>query len=747
MLKNLAKNVYLGRHSIIAAILALSYAALVACSSGGGNSGGSTNTAVTTKAFGLAARAQDQAITLSWPRINDAKKYNLYWSLTSGVTKNTGAKIASAVAPYEHRGLSNGVPVYYVYTVETSAGEGAESLEISLTPGANPSGAPNYVEASGAAGRVELFWCCVRGATSYNVYRKTARGESFGTPILTDATSPVAITGLQNDQTYYFAVTAVVGITENPLSNEVVAVTYVPEVITQTAGTVPRTPRHVYAFAGHQQVRIGADDQSDALRYSIYWNNTGGVTLANEHISNVALPYTHIGLTDGLSYYYRVIAQNQHGDSALSLEILNVPNDDTILDIVANIGDTNLGDCIKQTAFAYGWKYQRQLAELDCPNQKLIDLAGLEKFSNLRYVYLGQTDSVVSTLTGLSALTQLANLNELGLFGDSVSDLSFLSGLTNLTWLDLRNNNVTDTDLPMLKTLADQSLIDLNTLGLSDNPITSLAPLAALLNLEYLYVENSLINDLAPLSGLLRLTELWVKHNPNDLINRISTLEPLRNLTALTDLRFQNNAIDASGLEPLSKLTNLQKLFFTHNKIASLDALKGATQLQEIQAGYNKISDIHLTDISGLSKLEVLNLESNAVMKDLSSLATLTKLRELNLSNNQVDNLSPLAAMTSLITLNLNGNLVVNASPLANLNSLQDLNLSNNQIGGGSIGRVDQLAKLTQATYIGLGGNGAMSCFELAILIETRGSPPVDLDGVPGSVDVPTAGVNCTNPP
>lgn len=746
MLKNLAKKVYLGRHSIIAAILALSGAALVACSSGGGSSGGSTNAAVTTKAFGLAARAQDQAITLSWPRINDAKKYNLYWSLTSGVTKNTGTKIADTTAPYEHRGLSNGVPVYYVYTVETSAGEGEESLEITLVPGISAAGSPNYVEASGRSERVELIWCCVANATSYNIYGKTAHGDIFGDPILKDATSPAVITLLQNSQSYYFAVTAIVNGVESPVSNETVALTYAPEVFALTPGAVPERPRHVYAFAGHQQVTIGANDQKDALRYTIYWNTTGDVTEANEHLSNVALPYSHLELEDNKKYYYRIAAQNQHGSSTLSSEISNIPNNDTINDLAAGIIDIKLRDCIKKYALENGWKYQRELEWLKCKNEKTLDLAGLEKFSNLSQLDLNQ-DYTVSIITGLNSLTQLANLNELSLLGDSIGDLSFLSGLMNLTYLDLRNNNITDTHLTTLKELAGQSLLDLKTLGISDNPITSLAPLAPLVNLEYLYVENSLINDLAPLSGLLRLTELWVKHNPNDPINRISTLEPLRNLTALTDLRFENNAIDASGLEPLSKLTNLQRLFFTNNNVVSLDALKGMAQLREIQAGHNKISDIHLTNISGLPKLEVLNLESNAVVKDLSSLATLTTLRELNLSNNQVDNLFPLTAMTSLATLNLNGNLVVNVRPLANLYSLQNLNLSNNQIGGANVGRVDWLADLTRATYIGLGGNSAMSCVELVTLVEARGSPPVDLDGVPGSVDVPTAGVNCTNPP
>ncbi len=785
MLKNCANKISRGRCTVIAlaVVVTLMSGLLAACSKSPGDP---PNILVRTKGFGLSAYALDSAVILNWPRINDAKKYNLYWSLTSGVTKWNGTKIADVSAPFEHTGLSNGTPVYYIYTVETSAGEGAASQEITLVPGINAAGSPYYVEASGRSERVELFWCCVANATSYNIYGKTSHGDPFGDPILEDATSPAVITLLQNNQSYYFAVTAVVNGVESPVSNETVAATYAPETFTLTAGEVPNTPHHTNTFTGHQQITIGADNQNDALRYTIYWNTTGDVTETSEHISNVALPYTHLELTNGTKYFYRVAASNQHGNSALSPEISNVPNNDKISDIATGIADANLRSCIEKSALNYGWIFRRQLSQLDCYDQPTLDLAGLDQFSNLRYVYLSHPNVVVSALTGLDTLTHLANLNELDLLGNGVSDVSFLTGLMNLTYLDLRKNNITDAQLIALKELTEQHLLDLNALGISTNPITSLTPLESFHNLETLYLDGlqisdysplaqltklqeislagNAISDLAPLASTLgklndlrklylqdnpfsdlsplatfnQLTALWVGHDPDDLdsSHRITSLEPLRNLKALTDLRFENNAINGTGLNPLADHMNLQVLMFDNNQVDLLTALNGLKKLQTLSAGKNQITSAHLEGISALTNLEFLTLNKNLLVS-VDALAGLTRVRELALQENAIVDVAPLTGMTQLTTLNLNSNLIEDVSPLANLTALSWLDLSNNRIGANGPGWVNRLDALTQVGYLGLGGNGTtLSCAELDLLFTHLGAPsPVDLDGNSATVD------------
>lgn len=734
MYKNPVQDVYLRRLSIAAVIVTLAGLSLTACGKSSKSASASTESmcvAVTTKA-GLSARAQDGAITLSWPQMSDAKKYNLYWSLAPGVTKNTGTKIADVTAPYQHTVLTNGIPVYYIYTVETAAGEGAESLEIAMTPSATTADAPGYQagftynRALGQDGQIELYWTGVTNATSYNVYRKTSPGVTPGDVVRVDATSPAVFAGLQNDKTYYFAVTAIVGGIESSLSNEVVASPYVAATQKCTSGTKPEAPRHLYVYAGDQQTTLyleDQDDHSDALRYTIYWNTSGNVTTTDAQISNVAMPYTHTELTNGDHYYYRIVAQNEHGESALAPAnaISNVPNNDTIASLVAAVPDVNLQGCITDSATRYGWKYQRQFEQLDCEDQTSLDLAELEKFSNLFLVYLSQNPGTTATITNLETLTQLVNLGELGLSGDGVTNLSFLSSLINLTSLDL-----------------------------SYNSVINLEGLAPLHNLEYLYLNNNPIVDLESLKGLLKLKELWVGHETNgSSTERISTLEPLRNLTELTWLHFEHNLIGAVGLEPLSQLTKLQSLWFSNNQVTDLTALTNLKQLREIYASGNQINDLNLAHLSGLTNLEVLDLDSNQSITDISALAPLTNLNTLSLQFNSVVDVAPLSNLTQLIELRLFGNQIVNVSPLAVLTNLKKLNLSNNKIGGNDgIGGLDSLTALNidSTGYIGLGGNETtVSCTELDIIFTYFGSPPVDLDfdGQTADTFTPTPGVNC----
>ncbi len=727
MHKHLAKKDYLNHCSIFAAMITLAGLLLVAC----GKSGSGVTNPGTTKAFGLAARAQDSAITLNWPRISDAKKYNLYWSLAPGVTKSIGTKIANVTTPYHHAGLTNGTPVYYVLTVETSAGEGAESLEISLAPNATVSGVPGYLDgagndylrAVGQDGRVELHWSGVANATSYNVYRKTSRGEVFGDVIL-DVTSPAAFTGLQNDKTYYFVVTAIVAGVESALSNEVVALPYTPETLTRTPGKAPEMPHHVYVYAGDQQATIyldEQDDQSDALRYTIYWNTSGNVTSADAHISDVVLPYTHTGLTNRTRYYYRVVAQNQHGDSDLAPmnSISSIPNNYTIEDLKAGVSDGNLWSCITETAVQSGWKYQRQLDWVDCHDKKTsdltIDLMGLDNFSNLYTFDLRQLDNKAITVQNLGVLEHLPNLYTLWLKGDGIVDLNFLSGLANLTSLDL-----------------------------SDNLIVSLEPLAVLQNLESLYLENNRAvytdKNFSVLGRLPKLHELGLQNNGIVDLGFLSS-----GFANLIWLNLGDSAVyTTTNFNILKQLPKLYGLGLKNNGIVDLNLLSELPNLTWLDLSKNQITDI--TPLKKLTNLQVLDY-SNTSIADLGALAAFPHLRELSLQSNAIVDVTPLATLTQLTKLDLKGNLIVNVTDLASLTALEYLDLSNNKIGG--VGGLDKLTALTKATYLGLSGYGAsLSCVELDQLMNgpNKLAAQVDLDGNSKTFDTfkINSGVNCT---
>ena len=82
----------------------------------------------------VTATAGNEEITISWDSVTGAISYNIYWSTSQGVTKDTGTKISTFSNPHTHRGLTNGTTYYYVVTAENSYGESADSSEVSETP-------------------------------------------------------------------------------------------------------------------------------------------------------------------------------------------------------------------------------------------------------------------------------------------------------------------------------------------------------------------------------------------------------------------------------------------------------------------------------------------------------------------------------------------------------------------------------------------------------------------------------------
>jgi hypothetical protein len=112
---------------------------------------------------------------------------------------------------------------------------------------------------------------------------------------------------------------------------------------------------------------------------------------------------------------------------------------------------------------------------------------------------------------GLEVLQQIkeakdSSITVLGLDNNNITDLTPLAGLTNLTYLYLNDNNISD-----LSPLA--GLTNLEVLWLDNNNITDLTPLAGLTNLVVLYLPFNNITDVTPLAGLTNLTELSLRAN------------------------------------------------------------------------------------------------------------------------------------------------------------------------------------------------------------------------------------------
>jgi hypothetical protein len=83
------------------------------------------------------AAAGNGAVTISWPEVSGAVKYNIYWSSNPGVNTSNGQAIVDVSSPYTVANLHNGTTYYFVVTSLNLKGESGPSTELSATPSAS----------------------------------------------------------------------------------------------------------------------------------------------------------------------------------------------------------------------------------------------------------------------------------------------------------------------------------------------------------------------------------------------------------------------------------------------------------------------------------------------------------------------------------------------------------------------------------------------------------------------------------
>lgn len=345
---------------IITAALVMCVFALGGCGAGGGGTSGSSGDEIPT---GVIATAGNGTVTISWNTVISATSYNIYWSVTSGVTRTSGIKITSAARPYTHISLTNGTTYYYVVTSVNSDGESSESSQVTATPnvtGTIPS-APTGATATAGNGTVTINWNTVTNATSYNIYWSITSGVTKTNGLkITSAARPYTHTGLTNGIPYYYVVTAVNSIGESSASSQATAT---PNI----TGTIPSAPTGATATAGNGTITINWNSVTSATSYNIYWSTTSGVAkTSGTKITNASRPYTHTSLTNGTPYYYVVTAVNSIGESSESSQVTATPTSLWTISSIDTIG--NVG---KYTSIAVDANQKEHISYYDITNEKL----------------------------------------------------------------------------------------------------------------------------------------------------------------------------------------------------------------------------------------------------------------------------------------------------------------------------------------------------------------------------------------
>jgi len=157
--------------------------------------------------------------------------------------------------------------------------------------------------------------------------------------------------------------------------------------------------------------------------------------------------------------------------------------------------------------------------------------------------------------------------------------------------------------------------------------------------------------------------------------NSLKTL-PIK-LTALTQLKSLNcdrNRLRNSGISPISKLTKLQALSLSSNRLGEPAVSKNDSNPGEINAPFPSLP-------SGLKQLKIDSNHFTSIPATICS-PNLVKLEKLDISRNNLAVIpSEISNLVSLTELNLDGNCVVSLpKEVGKLRALKSLSLQNNQI-------------------------------------------------------------------
>ena len=199
--------------------------------------------------------------------------------------------------------------------------------------------------------------------------------------------------------------------------------------------------------------------------------------------------------------------------------------------------------------------------------------------------------------------------------------------------------------------------LDLSQTSFGDAEMIYLSlPLLTKLNLGY-----TAISDVEHLSKLTQLKDLNLSGTKVDDIDHLRKLTQLRNLNLAGTIVY--------NLEPLASMLELVKLNLHSTRVLSLEHLRCCVSLTYLNVGNTLVSDIR--------PLKDVNLHTlNVWLTYVASIDRLPRsLTELDISSSRVVNFMPLASLPRLRTLNLQFLTIQSTQPLLKMTHLDTLNI------------------------------------------------------------------------
>ena len=289
-------------------------------------------------------------------------------------------------------------------------------------------------------------------------------------------------------------------------------------------------------------------------------------------------------------------------------------------------------------------------------------------------------DEIINALIPDSQLEHKVDDNE----KVEIPDYNLRRGICELmNYKDVDNAVITKRDLRRIRYLSPEvcQAHDNSEHGVR---VKSLEGLQYAENLEKLSMVNQAFGDISPLANLTKLKYLDLRNVAKNG-HGIKDLSPLAKLTNLEYLNlFKAEPINVNELENLVKLKSLN---LGAAKINSVSFASKMINLEYLNLEHNEFADV--TALEDLVNLKTLLLDSTVKtwltdtsksrIRDISKLNRLTKLEELGVSNNDIDNIDVVKNFKKLNKFHATNNNITNFESLLSLRGLQEVWIQENK--------------------------------------------------------------------